>query len=225
MGVLTEYLTSSNNYLNLKPNSMKQITLLTLITICLFSSCTKSSAPTDTVDEATLSAVMSSKDNSQLVIAYRLLKPAEKLELWSRHIGYFIKSHDLTSEQSAFVTDFKNQWLVKNLFEESSPLLNNFTRALPQIKYKAQSLLGVPDAFSFLIDLPSDRVYYGYKAATIHSANTGIRVNSEPGGGDCHCSQTDPYCNTGTCSDNGCTTGSGCGTLWLYKCNGVCTLL
>jgi hypothetical protein len=210
---------------------MKRITLLTLVTICLFTYCTKSSAPTEAVDEAALSAVMSSTNNNQLVHAYALLRPVEKLELWSRHIKYFIQSHNLSSEQSAFVMDFKNQWVIKNMFEENSTVLNKFTVALPQIKYKAQSLLGVPDAFALLIDLFSDRGHYMTSVASGLTTSSPVHKDvqgnpgGDPGGGDCHCSQTDPYCNTGTCRDNGCTTGSGCGTLWLYKCNGVCFLL
>ena len=207
---------------------MKRITLMMLVTISLLSSCTKSSIPTDTVDEAALSAVMSSRNYRELKINYALLKPAEKLELWNRHIEYFIQTHDLTSDQSAFVNEFKNQWLIKNIFEESSTTLNNFTLALPQIKYKAQLLLGIPDAFSLLMDLPSDKGYYGYHPVLTNSAvsinsikSTGVKPLEDSN--DCSCSQTDPYCNVGSCRDNGCSTSSlGCGTLFLFKCNGVC---
>lgn len=205
---------------------MRKIMLLSLIAICLFSSCTKSTETNDTIDEAALSAVMSSKDFNQLKIGYALLKPAEKLEVWNRHIEYFIQSRDLTSEQLAFVHDFKRTWLKGNLFEENSITLKNFTLALPKIKYKAQSLLGVPDAFSLLIDLPSDKGYYGYSAATNRVAPNGVRANNAPPDNDCHCSRTDSYCNAGTCRDNGCkTSGAGCGTLFLFSCNGICSLL
>lgn len=203
--------------------------LLPLIAICLFSSCTKSITQTDVVDETALSAVMASKDYNQLKVNYALLKPSEKLEIWNRHIEYFIQSHDLSSEQLAFVHDFKKSWLVRNIFEENSIALKNFTLALPQIKYKAQSLLGVPDAFSLLIDLPSDQGYYGYSATTVQAKTNGVRTNDvtpPPPDNDCHCSRSDSYCNARSCRDNGCKSSSaGCGTLFLFSCNGVCSLL
>jgi hypothetical protein len=203
---------------------MKRITLVIVITISILSSCSKSSTLSDKVDEAALTAVMSSKDYGQLKVNYALLKPAEKMELWNRHIEYFINNRNLTSEQLSFVIDFKNKWVVKSLFEENSPILTDFTLALPQIKYKAQSLLGVPDAFSLLINVTSDKGYYGYSESTNHVATNATRTTESSN--DCSCSQTDSYCNVGSCRDNGCTTSSlGCGTLFLFKCNGVCSLL
>ncbi|MDP1844747.1 MAG: bacteriocin fulvocin C-related protein [Sediminibacterium sp.] len=205
---------------------MNRITLVIIVAICMFTSCTKNSAVVDIVDEGALNAVMSLKDDRQFVNSYTLLQPAEKAELWSRHIKYFIQSHDLSLEQLAFVTSFRSQWIVKDLFEKNSPLLKTFALSLPQIRFKAIILLGIPDASSLFIDLQSDRLYYLVK----NNTNTIINVPGEANkyrsnSNYCKCSQTDPYCNTGTCTSNGCTREAGCGTLWLFECNGVCQLL
>lgn len=206
---------------------MKQITIAALVIIFLFSSCSKNADSVDQIDESALKTVMSSKDDSQMRIAYELLKPVEKQELWNRHIRYFIQSRELTSEQLSFVMEFKKQWIVRNLFENNSTVLINYTKALPQIKEKAQSILGVPDAFALLIDLPSDRQYYNNTAGIIQQRTNNVEETEElEGKNDCKCSRTDSYCNVGNCRDNGCTTSNlGCGTLWLFSCNGVCSLI
>lgn len=114
----------------------------------------------------------------------------------------------------------------KGLFEEDSPELDKFTRALPNIKYKAQSLLGIPDAFSLLMDLPSDRAYYDKTFAANPSTFKITRTNNKITTLEsCHCSQTDPYCNVGNCRAASCDEGLGCGTLFLYTCNGNCSLI
>ena len=39
---------------------------------------------------------------------------------------------------------------------------------------------------------------------------------------DCSCSRESDYCSL-SCAGNGCTTSDyGCGTLWVYSCNGLC---
>lgn len=92
---------------------MKRITLVAIGAICLLSSFTglfrpftEKISPNSGVDEAAISSVMSSKSSNQFKVAYALLKSSEKLELWNRHVKYFIKSHDLTSGQLAFVAEF-----------------------------------------------------------------------------------------------------------------------
>lgn len=212
---------------------MKNITILAICAICLlssftglFRSATDEILSNGEVDESAISSVMSSKISDQFKVAYSLLKSSEKLELWNRHIKYFIKSHDLTPEQLLFVMEFKNQWLSEGLFEESSPELNKFTKSLPEIKYQAQSILGIPDAFSLLMDLQSDSIYYA-KASTLNANSFKITSASNKITifGSCGCSQADSYCNAGNCRSANCVEGRGCGTLFLFTCNGICSLL
>jgi len=74
---------------------MKNLLLVMAFSFSFFS-CVKTLQTQSEIDEDALIAVMSFNDVSQMKNAYELLKPIEKLELWSRHIRFFIQSRDLT---------------------------------------------------------------------------------------------------------------------------------
>ena len=209
---------------------MKNLLLVMAFSFSFFS-CVKTLQTQSEIDEDALIAVMSFNDVSQMKNAYELLKPIEKLELWSRHIRFFIQSRDLTEEQKVFVLKFKEDWLKKELFENNSPSLNNFNSALPKIKQNAQSILGVPDAYALLIDLQAYSHFYR-KNIISENYTSNFPVNSlkvkdnTDQGSSCSCSTEDSYCNAGTCRNRGCASSKrGCGTLFLYPCDGICYLL
>jgi hypothetical protein len=209
---------------------MKKVFLLMLVAGAFMSSCKKEETLTTTVDQNALKAVMTMKNADQIRTGYGVLQPAEKLELWKRHVAFFIQDRTLSTEQREFVANFEKQ-LVEGVFIENSTSFKAFTAALPELKYRAQLILGVPDAFALLIDLAADKSYYQ------DVKKSDVRLDNEPGGGGddegddglqprCSCSQTDPYCSAGRCASTDCRTKSaGCGTLWLFECNGKCSLL
>jgi hypothetical protein len=203
------------------------------MTIFFLSACSKSASDLNDVDESAISSVMSMPNESQMRVAYELLKPNEKLVIWKRHIDFFLNEKQMTFEQRNFVQEFRNRWLVLGLFNGDNEVLNKYLKELPKIKEQAQLILGIPDAYALLVDLPSDRRFYknvANKFLIKSTMSTSESQVEEPidsfGDNDCKCSKTDSYCNAGNCRDNGCKTSSmGCGTLWLFTCNGVCSLL
>ena len=206
---------------------MKNKLLFRFVAILLAVSCTKTDPPLDLVDEVALTTVMASKDNHEFAINYSLLQAAEKKELWSMHVKYFIESHKLNEEQLSFVNNFLSRWVVSGLFEKNSSLLNEFTIALPTIKKTAFTVLGIADASELFLNLPADRKYYATGSVTSNeSSNSNEQRNQFKSNSDyCKCSQTDPYCNIGTCASLQCTRQAGCGTLFLFECNGICQWL
>ena len=59
------------------------------MTIFFLSACSKSASDLNDVDESAISSVMSMPNESQMRVAYELLKPNEKLVIWKRHIDFF----------------------------------------------------------------------------------------------------------------------------------------
>ncbi|MDI9364602.1 MAG: bacteriocin fulvocin C-related protein [Flavobacterium sp.] len=214
---------------------MKKLSIYFLICFSVILSCTKSDSDIQKVDENAISSVMQLKTVAQIKNAYALLNSSEKVELWNRHFNYFTQSQNLSKDQTNFIISLKKQWLKNDLFDKSSTRLVDFNLALPGIKYKAQQLFGVSDTYTLLFDLTAFKNKYAKQTLGLkQNQNETIEVYSdeeEPigeigGSNGCKCSRTDPYCSAGRCDDNGCNTSNmGCGTLWLFSCNGVCKFL
>jgi len=214
---------------------MKKLIFLFFLCFSLFISCKKANNTTfQKVNEDAIMTVMQLKTNSQIKNAYTLLNSNEKLELWNRHFEYFINSKDLTEEQISFITSFKTNWLKKDVFEKTSKTFKKFNQELPNIKYNSLVLFGVSDTYTLLFDLTAFKnKYLKQKIIGEQNRNTEKDAHNQNGqsgvfgpSNDCKCSKTDPYCSVGDCIDNGCNQSSfGCGTLWLFACNGVCVFV
>lgn len=186
----------------------KLLSIVILFTFFNFS-CKKLDHNSDQVNGDAISAVSNAKSREMMKNSYALLNSEEKLAMWSQHFDTFVSENELTEDQLNFISDFKQQWLQIELFDQKGDLFDNFTSQISSIKENAIKILGVDYAYTLLFDLNMEG-----KAAPPANDN------------DCHCSKTDSYCNVGSCEANGCKQSSwGCGTLWMFSCGGVCKFI
>ncbi|GFF41903.1 hypothetical protein IFM58399_06426 [Aspergillus lentulus] len=122
---------------------------------------------------------------------------------WIAHFDQFRQQHEpLSPAQSAVVdtaTDLAKQG-------------QNFDpKAMSTLKDDAISAFGFKDAKSLLATMD----------------NKPLRTRDDENGGiQCGCSTQSDWCDSGYhCVGGGCTqTGSGCGTLYGYPCDGLCSI-
>ncbi len=206
---------------------MKKLFSILILSSLLNYSCKKLDGKMEQVDEDAISNVLKIKSIQQMKNSYALLNSDEKLESWNRHFESFISSNDLTKDQLKFISNFKKQWLQKELFDKTSKRIQKFNLEVPKIKHDAILLFGVKDTYLLFFDL---RLHKKNSATLLYSRVGDLDVDIIDDDGvttsDCKCSQSDPYCNVGNCENNGCNSSNlGCGTLWLYSCDGVCKFL
>lgn len=165
--------------------------------------------------------------------AYAATAARMRSDLWTLHLEYFLSDHpELTTEHRSVIYEALGL-LASGILDisgdpsrwqaEIEPLLRN-------LQTRAQQVLPPGMASAVLAELgPSSNV--------VGDAVNGPlpRWRVVPNGYECECSTesdwccafTQPTCPTPTCRASqppfGCTpTSSGCGTFWMYGCNGMC---
>lgn len=148
-------------------------------------------------------------------------------ELWAQHIETFLQHNpQLTPEQRSVA--YEALGLVKSgIFEISRSDSDWGTRVgqpLATLEHDAKQVLTPAEARALLVELAPAalsprRDLRGHTDSAAH-------VRSDGFGDDCNCSSESNWCDFVTNPDNSCKgpcrAQQGCGTLWLYDCNGLC---
>lgn len=143
------------------------------------------------------------------VSSYVSLSPQSKNDLWKTHFAVSLAvDESFTQNQKTFIVELID--LVDlPVFEEGHDfqLRSKINEKLSSISARAIELFGNSSAARLLASLGPGSSLDGYE---------------ETEGGDCGCSTSSNWC-AGECSSLlPCTRKNGCGTLWLYECNGKC---
>lgn len=158
---------------------------------------------------------MSSLDLTSRKDYYGNLTPSMKTDLWTMHLDTFLKNHqDLTAGQKSVIyyamgllsADLvEDKDLQKDVKDElDAQIAANFTRAMQAMIFRE---IG-----------SHETIYSGVRASA-----RGVHALID----DCDCTQEHDWCNDLTnpnymCGNVRCVLHYGCGTLWLYTCDGIC---
>jgi hypothetical protein len=183
-----------------------------LFIICIvlgFCSCSKKNDVNQNdnfgINEVAINQVLQAKNPSEQKSMYKLLNQYEKTEIWKRKYKSILSSKDLSSEQRNFIIKIQNL-ITPDIFSPSV-LLSKKSFDDTEIKALAIKLFGVSDAHSLLTSIVSTPFIQQY--ATLSS--------------DCGCSKDSDWCSGAlVCQNAGCASSGGCGTFWVYSCNGNC---
>lgn len=157
-------------------------------------------------------AIIALDTRSEQIIAFNAKSDAVKAAIWDDKLVTAINSGGLSATQIAMLEDLRDQ-ITSDLWVENSSARNAYidsyhdtwvSNALGEFD---ENLLGLIVGSLEDIGDPS-APYVG-------------------GSGDCECSVSSDWCDLGRdCKiDNTCdVTAHGCGTIWVYKCKGMCKL-
>ncbi|WP_212004013.1 bacteriocin fulvocin C-related protein [Chitinophaga sp. HK235] len=219
--------------------------LYMLITVLLFTSCSKQE--NYSCDEKINSWVKENKtaianftrsqilekDHEYQKGIYAAASASKKYDLW------LVKLNEVQrlpwSEQELHHINLLKSYLSPALFEsaakvkEMAPLLKQWKEtALTTLKWDMRTVASIASDLRTPISKNGD--FEPINTSRLATSNNAVIADSESGGG-CKCNKTDDYCNGPIagpngplrCSSSNCnTSGSGCGTLWLSSCNGMC---
>ncbi|MFM1998108.1 MAG: hypothetical protein RL204_55 [Bacteroidota bacterium] len=146
---------------------------------------------------------------------FRCVPTATKVNIWKGKYDAFLNIPDLSSDQRNFIIELNNTLSVQ-MFETSDR--NALHTQLETIRSRGAVLFDEDNLFRLLADLNNP--------ASLSNGGSPTRG----GGLACTCSKTSDWCSGGgvqidaSCSAE-CSDGkTGCGTLFLYDCNGRCKL-
>lgn len=174
------------------------------ISIVLFSSCTKHEGHEKlslNFKNPAINQVFMQENLQLQKIMYNSLSPNEKVELWSKKLDAVLDLRRFSKVQRKFIMEVK-EILNPNLFEYGN--INNFDDQI--IKQKAFELFGVDESRNILSSLSINNPELNFAQPTA----------------DCICSVESSWCGNIACGYDFCKEGSGCGTLFLYTCDGKC---
>lgn len=147
---------------------------------------------------------------------YNALSPQTRSRLWITHLEEYRSSHpSMTADQNAAFNAAME--LVSDSENLASPITEEMHHRLNSLEEMAIAAFGEDEALAVFANLgprpvfaPSDRLTSTHAAA----------------GGPCQCSISSPYCGDYTCHYKalGCYEETGCGTLLLKMCNGMCCI-
>lgn len=159
---------------------------------------------------------------SAIAMAYRReilsrSSPELKASLWTEHLQSF--ESRLNETQKSYLTNLKTK-ITPSLFSSPEPA------GLPS-PAELKAVFGnelATQMFSF-IGPPEREDLQAIGIAKLKSKKAANRkIASAPAeGSSCTCSSLSDYCDNGMyCSESLCKHYRGCGTFWLYFCNGLC---
>lgn len=130
---------------------------------------------------------------------WRVLTPAEQCQVWQAHFRHYLTTHpDLPARRRKIVEEATD--LAARTFASPSPLHDEIAK----IEEKAKRVFGHAEARSLLATLGPDSREMEEQAAT------------------CNCTPVSDWCSRG-CIDITCRQVNGCGTLYQYRCIGICS--
>lgn len=161
---------------------------------------------------------------------YRTQRAPMQEDLWSVHLERFVDQHPaLTADQRAVIFEALGL-LASGVIHEARDSTGSAAvpayEAVSRLEYRAKTMLGralAQEALSALV--PTD------SSARVESpaANAHAIIRTDVGRyPPCDCSSESSWCDSITnptpkCKSGGCTPYDGCGTFWLYMCDGICS--
>lgn len=144
---------------------------------------------------------ISSYRKAEAKLAYSLFTPAEKYDAWLLHFEQFGKAKELNKLQAQYINELSS-FITPGLF--AMPIAPGEDEQLTYLKNKASRLFTKADVIQLLTSLES---FEGKEA-----------------GGGCDCNKSEDYCpGVLVCGATSCAASEdGCGTFWMYSCNGKC---
>lgn len=184
-------------------------------------SCSKSNNQIESntkLNDELVSEVISMNNVSAQKLSYSLLNKNERFFIWRNHFKNIVESGILTGEQAIIVKEFSTL-LTDDVFDEKQGI--NFLNQshVVELLYQAKKVFSpelMQVTFNEINPVSKDEII-------------ALELSNSSGGGDyCNCSSESNYCfgRNPSCRSNGCiNTTAGCGTLFIYSCNGQCTSL
>jgi hypothetical protein len=182
---------------------MKQLFYF-LLGIVLLSSCDDSMPVTsDDVVNARVRAVLDMPAVQDRKLAYSLLNKEEKSVIWRTHISTEMSKVAMTEDQREVAEDAVS-FISSADFDETELVDSKVFKDLQ-------------DRVREKFDVPTRIKIFG---------NLGPMPKTEGPPPNCSCATQSNYCSPNKfCGSAQCTTTpSGCGTFWLYSCDGQCRL-
>jgi len=148
-------------------------------------------------------------------------------DLWSQHIEIFLQHNpQLTPEQRSVA--YEALGLVQSgVFEISRSAADWDIRVgqpLARLEHEARQVFTPAEARALLVELAPPA--FSPRRDLRGRTDSAGRGRSDGFWDDCNCSSESNWCDAVTNPDNSCKgpcrAQHGCGTLWLYECNGLC---
>lgn len=165
-----------------------------------------------------ISKVESIVDPSEQKTAFlETLSNDEKLLIFKRRIERKLTAVSLNAEQKQHLQRLIDNVTV-DIYDRSSEHRNEQLNFLKQWTEEGKIVFGNDLLFDLVGSLTSDQ------AKAQLEANAKRLAGARPAA-NCNCSYASNYCSgNASCSTLASCNGSGCGTLWLYTCDGACSL-
>ncbi len=156
-------------------------------------------------------AIIALETRSEQVIAFNAKSDAVKAAIWDDKLVTAINTGGLNTAQITMLEDLRDQ-ITPDLWVENSSARNTYINS-----YHDTWVSNALGEF--------DENLLGHIVGSLED----IGVPSAPyttGEGDCECSVKSDWCDMGrTCKTHNCNNlAHGCGTIWVYKCVGICQL-
>lgn len=154
-------------------------------------------------------AIVALDTRSEQIIAFNAKSDAVKAAIWDDKLVTAINSGGLSATQITMLEDLRDQ-LTPDLWVENSTARETYLNSFHDTW--VSNALG---AF--------DENLLGHIVGSLEDiGNPSAPYNSDEG--DCECSVKSDWCDLGrTCKSHNCNSlAHGCGTMWIYKCVGVC---
>ncbi|RKG96092.1 bacteriocin fulvocin C-related protein [Corallococcus carmarthensis] len=139
-------------------------------------------------------------------VAYRkaifaALSADQKVSLWREHIRQYVAAHPKLSTQQAAVLESVFARLTSELFSQAGHA------QLDLMEKQVKDAFGAEEAVAIVATLGPVEAPEAVPPALAPL---------------CQCSRASPYCGSLACRAYKCTTQSGCGTFYQFRCDGLC---
>ncbi|MBX9782634.1 MAG: bacteriocin fulvocin C-related protein [Chitinophagaceae bacterium] len=173
------------------------------------ASCSKQGNADIETNDLTAQVLQLKTTEAQRITFAEILTPSQKNQVWQSRINKMIKENTLTDIQKGLMLELK-QKLNITIFESNSKRDEFMSSFVLDWQKRAIPVIGYDLLFKYL--------------ANIDDVQTKESLAARSG---CNCNSTSSFSCIGRneCDNPACNSSdSGCGFLWLYECNGRCTL-
>lgn len=189
--------------------------LIIWLSAILFAACQKESIHTSNFDPNHDQLMSLSTSDARKSSFNDLLTPEEKLSFLKARLETVSSELMLGPEQTAVLDDLK-RYIKSDLYIVGSQTRNEFLKYEPTWRTKARKVLS-KEQIGYIFSFKSMSEFK--KSMAKSKIETSTRALAE----DCNCSTHSEYCS-GDCKVKPCSFSNyGCGTLFLYECDGLCS--
>lgn len=202
-------------------------TLGTLLSVIFLFSCDKTfddyqQLKTESVNTNVINQLLSLKNEENQRVAFNNLNESERLFLWKTRFENYLNNNVVTDEQGKFLKNIIAT-LPQNVFSSKAKTDNAVISKMDQLRIDFINMFGHKIAKLLLTHI-SDK-----HETTETVGNDKGEIGPNTMMPDCSCSSVSDwcdcshpmqcyYCGSAFCSN----TEYGCGTFWMYRCNGQC---